>query len=69
VGVISYVLKYLIDSLFPTVPVVKKTWGEQAALLEYYSDYADPSIPTINLGVPNTERGECSNLFSYLVYS
>ena len=39
------------------VPVVKKTWEKQASLLEYYSDHADPSIPTINLGVPNTNRG------------
>ncbi|KAI4874588.1 hypothetical protein NFI96_000025 [Prochilodus magdalenae] len=38
------------------LPVVKKTWEKQASRLEYYSDYADPSIPTINLGVPNTDR-------------
>ncbi|XP_067306564.1 beta 3-glucosyltransferase a isoform X2 [Pseudorasbora parva] len=48
------------------VPVVKKTWSKQAALLEYYSDYADPSIPTINLGVPNTERGHCGKTFAIL---
>uniref|UniRef100_A0A8C1FD75 Beta 3-glucosyltransferase a n=1 Tax=Cyprinus carpio carpio TaxID=630221 RepID=A0A8C1FD75_CYPCA len=48
------------------VPVVKKTWGKQASLLEYYSDYADPSIPTINLGVPNTERGHCGKTFAIL---
>ncbi|XP_051963411.1 beta 3-glucosyltransferase a [Xyrauchen texanus] len=48
------------------VPVVKKTWGKQAMLLEYYSDYADPSIPTINLGVPNTERGHCGKTFAIL---
>lgn len=40
------------------VPVVKKTWEKEAFLLEYYSDHADPTIPTVNLGVPNTERGE-----------
>ncbi|KAF4086404.1 hypothetical protein AMELA_G00106410 [Ameiurus melas] len=39
------------------VPVVKKTWEKQASHLEYYSDHADPSIPTIDLGVPNTDRG------------
>ncbi|XP_045580275.1 beta 3-glucosyltransferase a isoform X3 [Salmo salar] len=40
------------------VPVVKKTWEREASLLEYYSDHTDPSIPTIDLGVPNTERDQ-----------
>ncbi|TRY66000.1 hypothetical protein DNTS_003780 [Danionella cerebrum] len=48
------------------VPVVKKTWAKQASLLEFYSDFADPSIPTINLGVPNTERGHCGKTFAIL---
>ncbi|XP_072557747.1 beta 3-glucosyltransferase a isoform X2 [Paramormyrops kingsleyae] len=48
------------------VPVVKKTWEKEAALLEYYSDHADPSIPTIDLGVPNTERGHCGKTFAIL---
>lgn len=43
---------------FALVPVIKKTWEKDALFLEYYSDHADPSIPTINLGVPNTERGK-----------
>lgn len=43
---------------FVAVPVVKKTWQKHAALIEYYSDHADATIPTINLGVPNTERGK-----------
>lgn len=42
----------------PLVPVIKKTWEKEALFLEYYSDHGDPSIPTINLGVPNTERGK-----------
>ncbi len=41
-----------------TVTVVKKTWGREAELIEYYSDVRDTSIPTLDLGVPNTERGE-----------
>lgn len=45
---------------FALVPVIKKTWEKDALHLEYYSDHADPSIPTINLGVPNTERGKSS---------
>ncbi|XP_062872861.1 beta 3-glucosyltransferase a [Trichomycterus rosablanca] len=48
------------------VPVVKKTWEKQASHLEYYSDHADPSIPTIDLGVPNTERGHCGKTFAIL---
>lgn len=40
-----------------TVPVVKKTWFKDAGPLEFYSEKADKSIPTISLGVPNTERG------------
>lgn len=41
-----------------TVPVVKATWEKDAGFLEFYSDVLDASIPTISLGVPNTERGE-----------
>ncbi|XP_049324905.1 beta-1,3-glucosyltransferase [Astyanax mexicanus] len=48
------------------VPVVKKTWAKDAALLEYYSDAADPAIPTVDLRVPNTERGHCAKTFSIL---
>ncbi|XP_041116023.1 beta-1,3-glucosyltransferase-like, partial [Polyodon spathula] len=48
------------------VPVVKKTWQKHAALIEYYSDHADAAIPTINLGVPNTERGHCGKTFAIL---
>ncbi|XP_046892205.1 beta 3-glucosyltransferase a [Hypomesus transpacificus] len=48
------------------LPVVKKTWEKEASLLEYYSDHADPSIPTINLGIPNTERGHCGKTFAIL---
>lgn len=44
-----------------TVPVVKSTWEKDAGILEYYSDVSDASIPTINLGVPNTERGEITD--------
>lgn len=40
------------------VPVIKKTWEKDAFFIEYYSDHADPSIPTIDIGVPNTERGK-----------
>ncbi|CAG09004.1 unnamed protein product [Tetraodon nigroviridis] len=48
------------------VPVIKKTWEKDALFLEYYSDHADPSIPTIDIGVPNTERGHCGKTFAIL---
>uniref|UniRef100_A0AAQ5ZTV8 Fringe-like glycosyltransferase domain-containing protein n=1 Tax=Amphiprion ocellaris TaxID=80972 RepID=A0AAQ5ZTV8_AMPOC len=48
------------------VPVVKATWEKDAGLLEYYSDVPDASIPTISLGVPNTERGHCGKTFAIL---
>lgn len=46
------------EYFFPLVPVVKETWAKDAALLEFYSDIADSTIPTIYLGVPNTESGQ-----------
>ncbi|KAM3934753.1 beta-1,3-glucosyltransferase [Leptodactylus fuscus] len=48
------------------IPVVKQTWERNAAHLEYYSDYADAAIPTIDLGVPNVERGHCGKTFAIL---
>ncbi|XP_073349894.1 beta 3-glucosyltransferase a isoform X2 [Pagrus major] len=48
------------------VPVIKKTWEKDALFLEYYSDHADPLIPTIDIGVPNTERGHCGKTFAIL---
>ena len=41
---------------FP-VPIVQKTVGKFAKHIVYYSETEDPSIPTENIGVPNTERG------------
>lgn len=40
------------------VAVVKATWEKDAEFLEFYSDVADASIPTVSVGVPNTERGD-----------
>ncbi|XP_069748627.1 beta 3-glucosyltransferase a isoform X2 [Narcine bancroftii] len=48
------------------IPIVKKTWEKEAALIEYYSDHADNSIPTLYLGIPNTERGHCGKTFAIL---
>lgn len=41
-----------------TVPVVLDTWAKDTNNIEFYSDVADSSIPTIDLGVPNVERGK-----------
>uniref|UniRef100_A0AAA9S114 Beta 3-glucosyltransferase n=1 Tax=Bos taurus TaxID=9913 RepID=A0AAA9S114_BOVIN len=48
------------------IPIVKQTWAGQAGHLEYYSDYADNSIPTVDLGIPNTDRGHCGKTFAIL---
>ena len=37
---------------------VKDTWGKDTNNIEYYSDVEDADIPTVSLGVPNTERGK-----------
>ncbi|XP_013383275.1 beta-1,3-glucosyltransferase isoform X2 [Lingula anatina] len=48
------------------VPVVQKTWGQDAMNIEYYSEKEDSSIPTIDLGVPNTVRGHCGKFLAIL---
>nr|XP_039258313.1 beta-1,3-glucosyltransferase-like [Styela clava] len=41
------------------VKVVMDTWGPKVKNIVFYSNYTDPSIPTIDCGVPNTIRGHC----------
>ncbi|XP_064620646.1 beta-1,3-glucosyltransferase-like [Lineus longissimus] len=48
------------------VPVVKSTWAKDVKHIEYYSDLKDSSIPTIDLGVENTERGHCGKTHAIL---
>ncbi|XP_035874270.1 beta-1,3-glucosyltransferase isoform X3 [Phyllostomus discolor] len=48
------------------IPIVKQTWAGQASLIEYYSDHAESSIPTVDLGIPNTDRGHCGKTFAIL---
>lgn len=46
---------YLADAL---VPIVIKTWARDFLnVVKFYSDKDDPSIPTINIGVENTDSG------------
>lgn len=44
------------------VRVIKKTWESDVKHIVYFSDVNDDSIPTVTLGVPNTERGSLSTL-------
>ncbi|CAH0722039.1 unnamed protein product, partial [Brenthis ino] len=39
--------------------VVKKTWGRHVTHLQFFSDKADPNLPSIDVGVPNTKTGHC----------
>ncbi|KAM9610091.1 beta-1,3-glucosyltransferase [Trichechus inunguis] len=48
------------------IPIVKQTWEAEAGLIEYYSDYTESSIPTVDLGIPNTDRGHCGKTFAIL---
>lgn len=62
--------KYNVDDIFFAVKstekfhkdrlaVLKKTWLPRTKLVTIYSNVTDPSIPTVDCGVPNTERGHC----------
>ncbi|XP_006832099.1 PREDICTED: beta-1,3-glucosyltransferase [Chrysochloris asiatica] len=48
------------------IPVVKRTWEGEAGIIEYYSDSEDRAIPTVDLGIPNTDRGHCGKTFAIL---
>lgn len=66
------------------INVVKKTWGKFAKNIKYFSNVRgtykligyyflpstipDNSIPTIDLGIPNTERGHCAKTMAILKY-
>ena len=45
-----------------SVPVVQKTVGQYAKHIVYYSETKDSSIPTEDIGVPNTESGRSEDL-------
>ncbi|XP_052829112.1 beta-1,3-glucosyltransferase [Octopus bimaculoides] len=49
------------------IPIVKSTWLREAKHVELYSDVEDLSIPTISLGVRNTERGHCKKTYNILI--
>ncbi|XP_055295645.1 beta-1,3-glucosyltransferase [Sitodiplosis mosellana] len=42
------------------VPVIQRTWAKEVKHIRYYSDVADPNIPTISTNIENTEHGHCA---------
>ncbi|KAF2898307.1 hypothetical protein ILUMI_07878 [Ignelater luminosus] len=48
------------------VHIVKRTWGQQASRLYFFSDIEDTSIPTISVEIPNTERGHCGKTMAII---
>ncbi|KAL3985218.1 Fringe-like family protein [Acanthocheilonema viteae] len=50
------------------IVIVKRTWAKTAKYVEYFSDMEDHYVPTVNLGIQNTERGHCGKTFGILAY-
>ncbi|KAK6184234.1 hypothetical protein SNE40_006744 [Patella caerulea] len=48
------------------IPIVKATWGKENIDIEYFSETEDSLIPTIDLGIPNTERGHCGKTLAIM---
>uniref|UniRef100_A0A914W5A9 Beta-1,3-glucosyltransferase n=1 Tax=Plectus sambesii TaxID=2011161 RepID=A0A914W5A9_9BILA len=46
------------------IVVVKRTWSKSANHIEYFSDIEDHFVPTVNIGIENTERGHCGKTFA-----
>lgn len=46
------------------VPIVRQTWVPHVQHIRFYSDVAEPAIPTLATGVPNTETGHCAKLMA-----
>ncbi|XP_066949265.1 beta-1,3-glucosyltransferase isoform X2 [Macrobrachium rosenbergii] len=51
------------------LPVLKETWLKQASNYALYSDVNDPSIGTVSLGIPNTERGHCAKTMAIIQHA
>ncbi|KAF5298066.1 hypothetical protein FQA39_LY11834 [Lamprigera yunnana] len=50
------------------VRIVRETWGRHSDLIKFFSNIEDKSIPTISVGVPNTEQGHCGKTLAILKY-
>ncbi|KAI6199379.1 hypothetical protein M3Y96_00620800 [Aphelenchoides besseyi] len=48
------------------VVYIKRTWTKQTKHVQFYSDQEDNYIPTIELDVPNVERGHCAKTLSII---
>ncbi|CAI4222572.1 unnamed protein product [Auanema sp. JU1783] len=46
--------------------VTKRTWANSVLHVDYISDIEDQFVPTITLGVENTNRGHCAKTFAIL---
>ena len=49
------------------IPVFKVTSALNTKHIKYYSEVADESIPTENIGVPNTNSGHCAKLLEIIM--
>ncbi|CAH1957714.1 unnamed protein product [Acanthoscelides obtectus] len=50
------------------VKVINETWRPHVAKIDFFSDTKDYNIPTIDIKIPNTERGHCQKSLSILHY-
>ncbi|KAL3269192.1 hypothetical protein HHI36_008275 [Cryptolaemus montrouzieri] len=50
------------------VSVVLNTWARYAHKINFFSDIKDDVIPTISLGIPNTESGHCGKTIASLQF-
>jgi len=51
------------------VGVIKKTWESDVKHIIYFSDVEDDSVPTVTLGVANTQRGSFTLTFTSYIYT
>jgi len=50
------------------VVYVKRTWARKTKFIEFFSDIEDRNLPSIDLGVNNTEKGHCQKTIEILKY-
>lgn len=54
------------ESLHERLNVIKRTWKRDDLLITFFSNVTDSSIPTVDTGVPNVERGHCVKSYAIL---
>ncbi|XP_044754103.1 beta-1,3-glucosyltransferase isoform X2 [Coccinella septempunctata] len=65
---IYFIVKTCLKFHSDRVPVVLSTWAKYTKRLDFISDYEDSSIPTVSLGIPNTEGGHCGKTMAIMKY-